>query len=181
MSFNPPRRPLFTALACAGALTLAAPGVWAQVDHSSHGAGSDTQAADAVKSGGKGKKKGPGHGGHAGQPGQVLQMCHDKGGKPPHYCEPHYKVVSSVRGVRITDVSPMGDTAVMVTLQAAGGSSHTINQRLVIVGGSGDLAGATPVAGNWSGETVVHMNLQGNGTLYDQKSMHLHLFPLTGN
>ena len=181
MSFNASRRPLLTVLACAGALTLAAPGARAQVDHSSHGADAGTPEAEAGKSGGKGMMKGAGHGGHAARPGQVVQMCHEKGGKPPHYCEPGYKVVSSVRGVSITDVSPMGDTAVMVTMQAAGGSSHTVSQRLVLVGGGGDLAGAALVAGGWSGETTVHLDLQGNGTLYDQKSMHLHVFPLTGN
>lgn len=181
MPFKASRRTLLTVLACAGALALAAPAAWAQVDHSIHGAGSATPTADAGKSGGKGKKKGAGHGGHHGRPGQVMQMCHEPGGKPPHYCEPAYKVMSSVRGLSITDVSPVGDTAVMVTIQTAGGSTHTVGQQLVLVGGSGDLAGATIVAGDWSGKTTVHMNLQGSGTVYSQKSMHLHLFPLTGD
>lgn len=180
MSFTAIHRPLLSALVCAGALALATPGALAQVDHSSHGgdAGADTAAAgkSGGMSSGKGMKKG---GGHGGKSGQVMQMCHGKGGMPPHYCEPSYKVMSSVRGVSIADVSPMGDSAVMVTLKAAGGSMQTISQRLVIVGGGGGLAGAGPVDGGWSDETVVHLNLQGSGTLYDQKSIHLHIFPLT--
>ena len=186
MPFTAIHRPLISALVCAGALALAAPGALAQVDHSSHGGATGAETSDAGKSGGKsggmsgskGMKKG---GGHGGKPGQVMQMCHDMGSMPPHYCEPSYKVMTSVRGVSISDVSPMGDTAVMVTLKAAGGSMHTISQRLVIVGGSGGLAGAKSVAGGWSDQTVVHLNLQGSGTLYDQKSMNLHIFPLTGD
>lgn len=56
-----------------------------------------------------------------------------------------------------------------LAIEAAGGRTHTLSQRLVLVGGNGDLAGASIVAGDWSGETMVHLILQGAGTLYSEK------------
>jgi hypothetical protein len=115
--------------------------------------------------------------------GMVQEMCHpsgEGGDMPPHYCEPHYVTMSSVKGIRISAVEPMSDNAVMVTLNEIGSMTNGTTQRIVVVGGGGDLAGASLVDAGWNDSTTVHIEFNGNGTIYNQRSMHFHLFPLTG-
>ncbi len=147
--------------------------------HEEHGGGDK---------GGMGEKGG--HGGDGGghgmgmhkmeMPGSVMPMCKEKGSMPPHYCEPAYKVMSSARGIQISDVAPAGDQAVMVTLVELNAMNPGVNQDLVVVGGTGDLAGATLVKGGWKQKTTVHLELTGTGSIYNAEKMPVHLFPLTG-
>jgi len=44
---------------------------------------------------------------------------------------------------------------------------------------SGDLVGAAVVDGGWSGTTTVDVPLNGMGHIYNHKSMHVHIFPVT--
>ncbi|HEY5764347.1 MAG TPA: hypothetical protein VIS73_14150 [Rhodocyclaceae bacterium] len=149
---------LVTALAASGALA----------QHAGHGSGQ--------RMGGMGGK-GMHAGGHAMGPGAVMEMCDGKDSMPPRYCAPHYHVMSSVPGAAIGGAEPMGDKALMVTLKRLPGAA---NPALVIVGGGGDLAGATTVAAGWKDGAMVHVDLTGEGSLYRQRGVHLHLFPLTG-
>jgi hypothetical protein len=121
---------------------------------------------------------GAGHG--QAVPGQVKQMCHELGGQPPHYCEPVYKVVTSVPGIQVADVDPVAEAEVQVTLRAIGVAGQTVSRGLVVVGGSGALAGAAVVEAGWQDSTSVRLKLEGSGTIYDHDSMHVHVFPLTG-
>ncbi|MCE9652878.1 MAG: hypothetical protein K8Q89_07490 [Nitrosarchaeum sp.] len=113
-------------------------------------------------------------------PGVVQQMCHPEGNMPPHYCEPSYMVMSSVRGLSISTVDAVSDNEVMLTVKQIGSSAGTVSQKLVVVGGSGNLAGATVIDGDWTKSTMVHLKFDGFGTIYDQGQMHIHLFPYTG-
>ena len=112
-------------------------------------------------------------------PGTVHQMCHKPGSMPPHYCEPVYKTMSSVKGVKISNVDMQNDNSVKATLKQIGTASGAVSQKIVVVGGSGHLAGASIVEGGWSGTTTVIIPFEGLGTLYDHGSMHLHIFPIT--
>ncbi len=113
-------------------------------------------------------------------PGSVQQMCMPQGNMPPHYCEPSYMVMSSVRGLNISTVNAVSDNEVMITVKQIGSSAGTVSQKLVVVGGSGNLAGATVIDGDWTKSTMVHLKFDGLGTIYDQGEMHIHLFPYTG-
>lgn len=113
-------------------------------------------------------------------PGVVRQMCMPQGNMPPHYCEPSYMVMSSVRGLNISTVNAVSDNEVMITVKQIGSSAGTVSQKLVVVGGSGNLAGATVIDGDWTKSTMVHLKFDGLGTIYDQGEMHIHLFPYTG-
>ena len=119
-----------------------------------------------------------GYGGN--YPGVVQQMCHPEGNMPPHYCEPSYMVMSSVRGLSISTVDAVSDNEVMLTVKQIGSSAGTVSKKLVVVGGSGNLAGAIVIDGNWTKSTMVHLKFDGPGTIYDQGQMHIHLFPYTG-
>ena len=57
-------------------------------------------------------------------------------------------------------------------------SDTKVSQRLVLVGGSGYLSGATIIEDGWD-KSIVHLRLDGTGTIYDFGQMHLHLFPYT--
>ncbi|HWP78922.1 MAG TPA: hypothetical protein VNL34_04645 [Candidatus Nitrosotenuis sp.] len=127
---------------------------------------------------------GSGHGmsggmGHS-APGAVQQMCHPAGDMPPHYCEPTYHTMSSVRGIRIGTVDAANDNEVVVSLKQIGKSAPPVSKKLVIVGGSGNLAGATIIDSGWSKSMTVHLRLDGFGTIYDYGAMHIHVFPYTG-
>ena len=115
-----------------------------------------------------------------GYPGSVQQMCKSEGNMPPHYCEPTYMVMSSVKGLNISTVDAVSDNEVMITIKQIGLSAGTVSKKLVLVGGSGDLVGATVIDGEWTKSTMVHLKFDGLGTIYDQGEMHLHLFPYTG-
>jgi len=114
-----------------------------------------------------------------GMPGETHQMCQPAGDMPPHYCEPTYHVMSSVKGIEISKVTPMDDTEVMITLREIV-PSDGVSQKLMIVGGSGNLAGGITVDAGWSESTMVHLPLTGSGTIYDRTGMHIHVFPYTG-
>lgn len=163
-----------TLISIAGALVLATAGAsWAA--HEGHGGGE----GGAGGGGGKGKMGGM-HGMHHPMPGAVEEMCHGGHGghgMPPHYCAPHYKVMSSVPGVSISGVEPMGEKQLMVTLKSMPGVK---TGALAIVGGGDDLAGGVSVAAGWKDGAVVHLDLVGTGSLYRGGGYHLHAFPLTG-
>jgi hypothetical protein len=163
-----------TAIAAIAALgaALATP---ALAQHEGHGGGGkgDDQGAQG---GGGGKGKGMG-GMHAMAPGAVMEKCKGHQGMPPHYCVPHFHVMSSVPGTTIARVEPMGEKSLMVTLKAYPGVQ---TPRMVVVGGGGNLAGGATLAAGWKDGTVLHLDLAGSGTIYELPGMHLHLFPLTG-
>jgi hypothetical protein len=117
-------------------------------------------------------------GGHA-LPGMVHEMCQPASGMPPHYCEPTYHTMSSVRGIRIATVDAVTDNEVVVSVKQIGTAAGQVTKKLVLVGGSGNLAGATIIDGGWSKSTVVHLKLEGIGTIYDFGQLSLHLFPYT--
>jgi hypothetical protein len=113
-------------------------------------------------------------------PGYVQQMCQPAGSMPPHYCEPAYNVMSSVRGLRVATVDAASDNEVVVSVRQIGTSASPVSQKLILVGGAGNLAGATMIDGGWSKSTVVHLKLDGFGTIYDYGTMNIHIFPYTG-
>jgi hypothetical protein len=160
------------AIAAAGAI-----GFSAVAEHERDGdQGQQEHGGDGGK-GGHGGKGGGMHG-HA-LPGAVEQKCHGMGDMPPHYCEPSYKVMSSVRGVQVSAVAPAGDQTVMVTLQELNAMTPGVGQGLVMVGGTGDLAGAVVVQPGWKQTMTAQLTLIGDGSIYSQGTMHIHLFPLT--
>lgn len=152
------------------------------------GMGGDTGGDHGGKGGhGRGQgHMGSGHGGMGGSghghslPGQVKQMCRELGDRPPHYCEPVYKVATSVPGIRVADVDPVAEAEVQVSLRTIGVAGQTVSRNLAVVGGTGALAGAAVVPGGWKDSTTVSLKLEGSGTIYDYGSMHVHVFPLTG-
>jgi hypothetical protein len=131
---------------------------------------------------GMGSTSGMGHMGGSGGyiPGYVQQQCHPAGGMPPHYCEPSYNTMSSVRGIRVGTVDPVSDNEVIVSVRQIATSANPVSQKLVLVGGGGNLAGATIIDGGWSNSKAVHLKLDGFGTIYDYGSMNIHIFPYTG-
>jgi hypothetical protein len=112
-----------------------------------------------------------------GDPGAVKMMCHAMGDMPPHYCAPAYKAASSVPGIVVEKAEPMGERSLMVTLKALPGVTPP---KTVLVGGGGSLAGGQTIAGGWKERTTIHLDLSGDGSIYRQKSLHLHLWPNTG-
>lgn len=160
---------------------LFAPAAFAQShDHGGDDGGSGGKS-DAK---GKGKDKGDGGGmmmGHMGNlPGMEVEKCGGHDGMPPHYCEPVYHVMSSVRGVAIDEVAAAGDKAVVVTLRELNITHPGVGQKIAVVGGGGDLAGATIIDGGWKDKQKVQLNFTGDGTIYSQRKLKLHIFPLTG-
>jgi len=138
------------------------------------GHGSDGSSSGGMMMGG-----GPsGHGIWYG-PGTVHQQCHMGEGMPPQYCEPYYKVMSSVVGVRISNVDPIDEKTIKVTLKEISIATPGINQNISVSAGAGDLAGTALVNGGWSGTTSVDVPLKGIGHIYNHGSMHVHIFPIT--
>jgi hypothetical protein len=117
-------------------------------------------------------------------PGAVQEQCGGEGhvgSMPPTYCEPIYKTMSSVKGIRVSAVEPMGDKSLMVTLQQISSMADATTERVIVVGGSGDLAGGVVVDAGWDGTTTVDLNLTGTGSIYDHHGgLSIHLFPYTG-
>jgi hypothetical protein len=105
------------------------------------------------------------------------QVCKPAGGMPPHYCEPIYMTMSSVPGIKISKVEPVSATEVKAIIKEA--TNTKVSQKLVLVGGSGYLSGATIIEDGWSKTKTVHLKFDGKGTIYDFTEMHLHLFPYT--
>lgn len=179
-------RTLTRAATAAAILTASALGPSAIADPShDHGGGAGAEGKEQGGGGHKGHGgKGGGGGGHGGgqgqaSPGTIDQKCREPGDMPPHYCEPAYKVVSSARGIGIGAAAPAGDKAVMVTLRELNPMAPGVPQALVLVGGTGDLAGAMVIPGGWRQTQTVHLPFEGNDSIYNHQSMHLHLFPLT--
>lgn len=112
-------------------------------------------------------------------PGTVHQECHKGGDMPPHYCEPYYKAMSSVGGVKVSNVDPVDAKTIRVSLRELSVTTPGVNQKISISAGAGDLTGTAVVDGGWSGTTTVDIPLNGMGQIYNHKSMHVHIFPIT--
>ena len=80
-------------------------------------------------------------------PGFVQQICNIGKDMPPHYCEPNYNVMSSVKGFKISNVNPINDNELQVVISnmnsVSNATTTTGQQNIVVVGGGGDLAGST--------------------------------------
>lgn len=83
-------------------------------------------------------------------PGTISEMCNMGDDMPPRYCEPSYNVMSSVKGVKVDNVSVLNDTSLMVMVSEPNPVSNNTVHDMVIVGGGGDLAGAALLEGNWN-------------------------------
>lgn len=116
-------------------------------------------------------------------PGMVQQMCNMGKDMPPHYCEPNYMVMSSVKGVKIVDVNPIKDNELQVFItnmnKMSNATTPTGQQNIVVVGGGGDLAGSTVVDIADSQKTTTELKLIGSGSIYNLEKISIHLFPLT--
>jgi len=112
-------------------------------------------------------------------PGTVHQQCHMGGDMPPRYCEPYYKVMSSVVGVRVSNVDPVNERTLRVTLKEISIDTPGIGQNISVSAGAGDLVGTAVVNGGWSGITTVDIPMTGMGHIYNHGSMHVHIFPIT--
>lgn len=142
-----------------------------------HGGGEDHAGMDHD---GKGHGGDGGHGKHGAMPGMVEPVCREGGSMPPHYCAPSFKAMSSVPGLQIVDAGPVNDRTIWVKLSQLGLPAMAFGRNVVVVGGGGELAGATVVSAGWQQQTTVQLALEGNDTVYGTRSMHLHVFPLTG-
>jgi hypothetical protein len=158
------------------------------------GAGSSGMGAGSSGMGGGmgAGSSGMGGGGHGmmmmmNVPGMVQQMCHMGKDMPPLYCEPNYKVMSSVKGLKISNVNPINDNELQVVINSINSVSNATTttttpgqQNIVVVGGGGDLAGSTvlDISGG-SQKITTELKLIGSGSIYNLEHIHLHLFPLT--
>jgi hypothetical protein len=115
-----------------------------------------------------------------GAPGAINEMCHMGNDMPPHYCEPSYHVMSSVKGVKIISVAVVNDTAIILTLRELNPMSNNTVDDIVIVVGGGDLAGSTLLNGNWKESATATINLVGTGSVYSTDRLMIHLFPFNG-
>ena len=145
-----------------------------------HGS-SDSSGGGHGSSGGMGGMMGGGggpsrHGVFYG-PGTLHQTCHMTGDMPPHYCEPYYKAMSSVMGVKISNVEPVNEKTLRVTLSELSVDKPGINKDITVNIGAGSLSGTEMVPGGWNGKTTVDVALDGMGNIYSHKSMHVHIFP----
>ncbi|KAF6243451.1 hypothetical protein C6988_03130 [Nitrosopumilus sp. b1] len=112
-------------------------------------------------------------------PGTIHQQCHKGHDMPPHFCEPYYKTMSSVPGVKISVVEPVNEKTLRVTLHEISVAKQGINQKISLSIGGGHLVGTAIVNGGWSGSTTVDVPLNGMGHIYSHESMHVHIFPVT--
>ena len=161
-----------------GALVLSSD--FSQVDAMSGMGGSDSSSGGM--DGNSGGMKGDGHPSKHGvfyAPGTTHQICKNSGDMPPHYCEPYYKAMSSVVGVKISNVDPVNEKTLRVTLKELSVAKPGVNQKSSLSAGVGDLVGSAVVDGGWSGTTTVDVPLNGMGHIYNHKSMHVHIFPVT--
>ena len=121
-----------------------------------------------------------GHGMMMNVPGIVKQMCHVGTDMLPHYCEPSYAVMSSVKGLKISNVNPISDNELQVVINNMNAVSNaTDQQNIVVVGGGGDLAGSTVLDIAGLQKITTELKLIGSGSIYSLGKIHLHLFPLT--
>jgi hypothetical protein len=115
-------------------------------------------------------------------PGAVHQMCHMGKDMPPTYCEPSYAVMSSVKGLKISNVNPINDNELEVVIENMNRLSNATTmdqQTIVVVGGGGDLAGSTVLDIGNSQKTTTQLKLIGSGSIYSIEKIHVHLLPLT--
>jgi hypothetical protein len=116
-------------------------------------------------------------------PGFVQQICNIGKDMPPHYCEPNYNVMSSVKGLKISNVNPINDNELQVVISnmnsVSNATTTTGQQNIVVVGGGGDLAGSTVIDISVSQKITTELKLIGSGSIYNLEKIHLHLFPLT--
>ena len=116
-------------------------------------------------------------------PGFVQQICNIDKEMPPHYCEPNYNVMSSVKGFKISNVNPINDNELQVVISninsVSNATTTTGQQNIVVVGGGGDLAGSTVIDISGSQKITTELKLIGSGSIYNLEKISLHLFPLT--
>ena len=110
-------------------------------------------------------------------PGMIKEMCHMEEDMPPHYCEPSYQVMSSAKGVKVSDVAIINDTSLIVTVSELNPMTNSTVGDIAIVGGGGDLAGSTLLEGNWKQNTTSTLTLVGTGSVYSTEKLTVHLFP----
>jgi plastocyanin len=110
-------------------------------------------------------------------PDMVKEMCNMGEDMPPHYCEPSYQVMSSVKGVKVSDVAIINDTSLIVTVSELSPMFNSTVGDIVIVGGGGGLAGSTLLEGNWKQNATSTLTLVGTGSVYSTDKLTVHLFP----
>ena len=157
---------------------------YSQVDAQMGGMGSSgggmSHGGDDSSGGMMGGGGGPSRHGVFYGPGTIHQQCHMSGDMPPHYCEPYYKAMSSVVGVKISSVEPVNEKTLQVKLKEIGIGGNGENENISVSIGAGDLVGTGIVNGGWSGTTTVDVPVKGMGHIYNHHSMHVHIFPITG-
>jgi hypothetical protein len=116
-------------------------------------------------------------------PGFVQQICNIGKDMPPHYCEPNYSVMSSVKGLKISNVNPINDNELQVVISninsVSNATTTTGQQNIVVVGGGGDLAGSTVIDISGLQKITTELKLIGSGSIYNLEKVAIHLFPLT--
>ncbi|MGZ8891101.1 MAG: hypothetical protein ACXW0J_06845 [Nitrososphaeraceae archaeon] len=116
-------------------------------------------------------------------PGSVQQKCNIGKDMPPHYCEPNYSVMSSVKGLKISNVNPINDNELQVVISnmnsVSNATTTTGQQNIVVVGGGGDLAGSTVIDIPGLQKITTELKLIGSGSIYNLEKVAIHLFPLT--
>ena len=116
-----------------GTLTLSYDSLQADGMSSSSGGmsmGGDGGSSEGMKGGGHPSKHGVFY-----APGTTHQECHKGGDMPPHYCEPYYKAMSSVIGVKITNVDPVDEKTLRISLRELSVESPGIHQKISISAG----------------------------------------------
>ena len=58
-------------------------------------------------------------------PDFVQQICHTSKDMSPSYCEPNYKVISSDKGLKISNVNPINDNELQVVIDNMNSISNT--------------------------------------------------------
>ena len=87
--------------------------------------------------------------------------------------------MSSVVGVKITNVDPVNKKTLRITLKELNMESDGINQKISVSVGSNNLVGSGIIDGRWTGSTTIHVPLKAIRQIYTHESMHVHIFPVT--
>jgi hypothetical protein len=150
-----------------------------------HGMGGGDHGMDGGGSSGMGGG-GAGHGMMMmNVPGAVQQICDTSKDMLPSYCEPNYKVMSSVKGFKISSVNPINDNELQVVIENINSITNATTtmgqQNIVVAGGGGDLAGSTvlDISGGGSQKITTQLKLIGSGSIYNLEKVTLNLLPLT--
>jgi hypothetical protein len=118
-------------------------------------------------------------------PGAVQQICDTSKDMLPSYCEPNYKVMSSVKGFKISSVNPINDNELQVVIENINSITNATTtmgqQNIVVAGGGRDLAGSTvlDISGGGSQKITTQLKLIGSGSIYNLEKVTLNLLPLT--